>query len=183
MKAPARLRDESGFTLTEMLVVLVILGVVVGALAQLFTSAIKTEADQTRRFQAQQNGRLALDSLRREIHCANAVSPTTGFPVTSITITLGSYCTTTGGALTTVRWCTTGSGSRYSLVRTTAVSCTGGVRKADYLTTGSVFTGLGLAGGGLKAKLSIDLPVDVDPASAAGRYELKDDIVLRNTTR
>jgi len=183
MKAGRRLRDESGFTLTEMLVVLVILGVVVGALAQLFTSAIKTEADQTRRFQAQQNGRLALDGLRREIHCANSVTPAGAFPTTSITIALGSYCTTSGGAATTVQWCTAGSGTRYRLVRTAVGACTGGVKKADYLTTNLVFTGLGAAGGGLKAKLSIDLPVDVDPAAAGGRYELKDDIVLRNTAR
>ena len=77
MNARGRLSDESGFTLTEMLVVLVILGVVLAALTQLFVSASRTEVDQTRRFQAQQEARLALDALRREIHCANAVTPTT----------------------------------------------------------------------------------------------------------
>ena len=46
------------------------------------------------RFQAQQNARLALDKLRREIHCTSGVSPTAQLPRTSITITLGSYCPT-----------------------------------------------------------------------------------------
>ena len=32
-------------------------------------------------------------------------------------------------------------------------------------------------------QLSVDLPVDLTPATTVGRYDLKDDIVLRNTTR
>jgi prepilin-type N-terminal cleavage/methylation domain-containing protein len=179
-----RLSDESGFTISEMLVVLLILSVVLGALAQLFVSSMRTEIDQTKRFQAQQEGRLALDALRREIHCANAVSSPSGtFPSSAVTVALGSYCTTSGGTAANVLWCTTGSGTSYSLWRTTQATCTGGVKKASYLTTGLVFTGLAPAGSGQKAKLSIDLPVDLDPATAGGLYELKDDIVLRNTSR
>jgi prepilin-type N-terminal cleavage/methylation domain-containing protein len=188
-----RLTDESGFTLSEMLVVLVILGVIVGALTQLFVSAMRTEVDQTKRFQAQQQGRLALDGLRREIHCGNSVTGT--FPGSSVTITLGSYCPSHTGAVTTdesVTWCTlsVSGSSRYALYRAnpgqacSAVNCTSNcVKKADYLTTASVFTNLAAAGGGSRAKLSIDLPVDLDPAKVGGVYELKDDIVLRNTAR
>ena len=182
MKARGRLADGSGFTLSEMLVVLAILSIVLAAMAQLFVSAMRTEVDQTKRFQAQQEGRLALDALRREIHCANAVSPTTGFPVTSITITLGSYCTTSGGSVVNVLWCTTGSSAPYSLWRTTQVTCTGGVKKAGFLTTNLVFTGLSHPSGE-RAKLSIRLPIDAYSAAGGGLYELQDDIVLRNTSR
>jgi prepilin-type N-terminal cleavage/methylation domain-containing protein len=177
-------REESGFTLVEMLVTLAILGIVLGSLTLLLVSATNSEANQNQRFQAQEQGRLALDALRHDVHCAgSATSPGGVFPATQISITLGSQCATSGGAPATILWCTSGAASRYSLIRTTAVTCTGGVKEADYLTIGNVFTGLTPAGSGLKAKLSVDLPVDVNPAAAGGLYELKDDLVLRNTSR
>ena len=100
-----RLAESGGFTLTEMMVVMAILGVIVAGLTQLFLSGSKAEADMSNRFRAQQNARLALDGLRREIHCASAV---VGTPTTSsLTITLPSYCPTNGtGADTSVTWCT-----------------------------------------------------------------------------
>ena len=49
---------------------LAILVIVIGALTQLFVSASTAQVDMTRRFEAQQEMRLALDKLRREIHCA-----------------------------------------------------------------------------------------------------------------
>ena len=70
---------EGGFTLAEMLVVLAILGIVLAGLTQLFTGALFGK-DQTSRTQAQQNARLALDKLRREIHCASTFAPTSGYP-------------------------------------------------------------------------------------------------------
>jgi len=179
-----RLAGSGGFTLPEMLVVLAILGVVIGGLTQLFVAANNTTADVTSRFQAQQQGRLALDGLRRELHCASAISPTTGFPVTSITITLGSYCPSAPSGGGSVTWCTAGSGMRYALSRYVGTACSGtGAQKADYLTTNLVFKALTLQGGGLKARLSIDLPVDTNLSRAGGLYDLKDDIVLRNTSR
>ena len=94
--------DQDGFTLAEMLVVLAILGVVLAGLTALFTSGLKTQIDQTNRTRAQQDARLGLDKLRREIRCASTLSPT-GSPTSSVTITLPSYCPTGGG---TVTWCT-----------------------------------------------------------------------------
>jgi prepilin-type N-terminal cleavage/methylation domain-containing protein len=125
---------EDGFTLAEMLVVLVILGIVLAGLTVLFTSGIVTQKDQTNRVQAQQDARLSLDKLRREIHCASTVTPTTGFPVSSITVQLAGYCSTTGGAATTVTWCTKdkngnappGAGGPYTLWRYVGSACSGG---------------------------------------------------------
>jgi type II secretory pathway pseudopilin PulG len=178
-----------------MVVVLAILGIVIAALTQLFVSASTAQVDMTRRFEAQQEMRLALDKLRREIHCASAVS---GAPGSSIVITLGSYCPTRGTGPAEVTWCTKDKNGAipdtaaptanppYSLWRHTgAVTCTAGTGRkvADYLTTGRVFTGHVLHGGGSLGKLSVHLPVDVKPADAKQRYVLEDDIVLRNTSR
>jgi prepilin-type N-terminal cleavage/methylation domain-containing protein len=97
---------QDGLTLTELLVVLAILGTVLAGLTVLLTSALRTQTDQTNRIQAQQDARLGLDKLRREIHCASTVTAPSGYPSSAVTITLGSYCPTTGGAATTVTWCT-----------------------------------------------------------------------------
>jgi prepilin-type N-terminal cleavage/methylation domain-containing protein len=142
---------QEGFTLTEMLVVLAILGVVLAALTGLFVSATHAESDQTQRGQAQQAARLALDKLRREIHCASTISTPSGYPASSVTITLGSWCSVPGGA-TTVTWCTkdkTGTAppvvgqQPYTLWRYVAGSCTGtGTRWASNLVdNGTVAAG------------------------------------------
>jgi prepilin-type N-terminal cleavage/methylation domain-containing protein len=191
-----RLASERGYTISEMLVVMVIIVVVIAALTQLFVSASTAQVDMTRRFEAQQDMRLALDKLRREIHCARGV---TGAPPTSsIVISLGSYCpSNTTGAVADFTWCTKDKSGAltnpsspaanppYSLWRYRGASCTGTDfrKEADYLTTGQVFTAYVAPAGGSLGKLSVDLPVDVKPADAKQRYVLKDDIVLRNTPR
>ena len=66
---------ERGYTLIELLQVTVILGVILGAVTTLFVRASIAEVDMNRRFQAQQEARLAVDRMRREIHCASLVAP------------------------------------------------------------------------------------------------------------
>jgi prepilin-type N-terminal cleavage/methylation domain-containing protein len=143
---PRQLEAEQGFTLIEMLVVLAILGVVIGGLTQLLVSATKSETDQANRSNAQTEARLALDELRREIHCASSL---TANSASSVTVALPGYCvkTTLNGALTipasgtfTIPVADTssfGSGSNTisfaSTTTATAVTCTG--------TTASSFTG------------------------------------------
>jgi prepilin-type N-terminal cleavage/methylation domain-containing protein len=188
--AGRRLASERGYSLSEMLVVLAILGIIIGALTQLFVSASTAEVDMTRRFEAQQDMRLALDTMRREIHCARALS---GAPSSSITISLGSYCpTNSSGAVADITWCTKdkngnappGAGAPFSLWRHTGTACLGTGRKvADYLTIHNVFTGYPAVPAGHLPTLSVELPVDLTPADAKQRYTLKDDIVLRNVAR
>ena len=87
-----RLRGDRGYTLVELLVVLAIFTTVVTALVSLFTSGAKAELDMNRRFEAQQNARLALDRMRRELHCASGITATPNTAVSSITVTLPSQC-------------------------------------------------------------------------------------------
>jgi prepilin-type N-terminal cleavage/methylation domain-containing protein len=160
--ASRRLRAaEDGFTLPEMLVVLVILGIVLAGLTQLFTGSLVAEKDQTNRTEAQQDGRLALDKLRREIHCASSVAPTSGgYPTSSVTIRLGSWCPTSGGTATTVTWCTKGAAQPYTLWRYSGGSCSGaGTQWASSLvdstspsvTAGKIFNGASVAAPSLTA--------------------------------
>jgi prepilin-type N-terminal cleavage/methylation domain-containing protein len=187
----SRLRAADGVTLSEMLVVLVILLVILAGTTTLFISASNSQIDQTNRVRSQQEARLALDSLRREIHCASTVT-VGSLPATSLTIGLGSYCPTQAGA-PSVTWCTQQivSGQQYVLWRYAAASVAncgvtaGGVPKADFLTTGAVFTAYTPKDtvNRTLASLTVSLPVDVTPADAKQRYTLTDDIVLRNSGR
>ena len=172
------MKDERGYTLIEMLTVLVIFSTVMSALLVLFVQGTNVELDMNNRFQAQQNARLALDKIRREAHCATAVSVSSA---SSVTLSLPSYCPTGNGSVT---WCTVSLGaSRYGLFRKTGAACDAtGVRWADRLTTANVFSYTAQSPTSL-AKLSVDFPVNVKPSRTVDTYELKDDIVLRNSTR
>ena len=141
MRGPAtRLAEERGVTMTEMLMVLVILGIVLAGMTTLFVSASTSHVDQSNRVEAQQNARFALDGLRREIHCASAVS--TPISASSLTITLPGYCQkppVAGSALFT--WCAVGAAPTWALWRYAGSSCSGTGRKmADSLSSNSLFT-------------------------------------------
>jgi prepilin-type N-terminal cleavage/methylation domain-containing protein len=171
-------RDERGYTLVEMLTVLVIFGTVMSALLVLLVQGTGAEVDMNNRFQAQQDGRLALDKLRRETHCASAVTVSSA---SSVTLSLPSYCPTGNGSVT---WCTVSLGtSRYGLYRKAGAACDStGVRWADHLTSANVFSYTAQSSTSL-AKLSVDFPIDAKPSRTVDTYELKDDIVLLNSTR
>jgi prepilin-type N-terminal cleavage/methylation domain-containing protein len=172
------MRGERGYTLVEMLTVLVVFGTVMSALMALFVQGTNAEVDMNRRFQAQQDARVALDKIRRETHCASAVSVASA---SSVTLSLPSYCPTGNGSVT---WCTASLGpSRYGLYRKTGPACDAtGVRWADHLTSANVFSYAAQSPTSL-AKLSVDFPIDVKPSRTVDAYELKDNIVLRNSVR
>jgi prepilin-type N-terminal cleavage/methylation domain-containing protein len=171
-------RDERGYTLVEMLTVLVVFGTVMSALLTLLVQGTNAELGMNNRFRAQQDARLALDKIRREAHCATAVTVSSA---SSVTLSLPSYCPTGNGSVT---WCAVSLGtSRYGLYRKAGAACDStGVRWADYLTSANVF-GYAAQSSTSLAKLSVDFPIDVKPSRTVETYELKDDIVLRNSTR
>jgi prepilin-type N-terminal cleavage/methylation domain-containing protein len=184
-----RLAGERGYSLVEMLTVMVIMGVVMGSLTTVFVSASNSELDMNNRFQAQLNARLALDKFRREVHCATSVtlgsaaSPSGPLAANSIAIAFPTGCKATG----TVTWCTEGSASSYGLYRgctCTGATCTGGSLYVRYLTLPNVFGYTAAAAGSKKLPtVSVDFPVNVRPKKTTELYELQDNVVLRNGAR
>ena len=165
---------ERGFSLVELLQVTVILAVVLGALTTIFVRAMNSEVEMNRRFQAQQEARLAVDKMRREIHCASSVTPIGAS--NSITITLPAQCPSAGGSQANIVYDTQFvSTNRYRLRRA-------GVKIADYITAATVFDYTAPATGKL-ANLRVDLPVNLNPAETGKTWRLVGDMVLRNTTR
>jgi prepilin-type N-terminal cleavage/methylation domain-containing protein len=180
-----RLTAEHGYSLVELITVVAIISVVLSALTAVFVSASNGELDMNRRFQAQQNARLAMDKLRQEIHCATAVSPPGASQ--SITITIPSACPTAGG-LTTIRWCVAAPAGampgHYALYRSTAATCTtaNGVKWADYLTSTAVFNFTPQSSQSLAA-LGVSLTLNLRRTGSVGVFKLQDNIVLRNSAR
>lgn len=177
--ARVRLSDEGGYSLMELIAVMAILSIVMGAISTMLVEGSTAEIDMNNRFQAQTNARLALDTLRREGHCASLVTTSVA---TTVTLALPSQCPTALGQIS-VTWCTKASGSTYQLWRYEGSDCSGtGVRKAEYLTSSGIFTYLAQSTSSL-AKLSVTLPVNLTPSHPERVYTLTDDIVLRNSVR
>jgi prepilin-type N-terminal cleavage/methylation domain-containing protein len=171
------LREEGGYSLIEMLVVMVIMTIVFAGVTAVFVAGSKAQADQDRRFQAQLSTRLALDKIRRDIHCANDVNP---YATNSVTLKI-TGCT--GGD---VSWCTvavSGYTNRYALYRMAGTSCSAsGTKIADYLTTASAFPAFTHTTGSLAA-LQVDFIVSVKSSTTVDSYDLGDTIYLRNSVR
>jgi len=177
-----RLRSRGGYTLIELVVVLSIFMLIVTALTTLFSSGAKAELDMNRRFESQLNARLALDRLRRELHCSNGITATPGTPVASITVSLPSQCPSAGGANRTIVYDTSQVTTNRWKLRRTVNGVT--IPIADYITTanGLVFTYTAPSASS-RAVLHVDLPVNVYPNEGWKQWRLVDDIVLRNTLR
>jgi prepilin-type N-terminal cleavage/methylation domain-containing protein len=174
----ARLRGESGHTLIELMTVMVILGVIMTGLAVMFRAGVQAELRANREYQAQQNARLALDRMRRELHCASVVVAPDGTPVDTITVTLPPVCQGTDASVTYATEPV--SAGRWRLTR--AADAGTPVAIADYLTADTIFTYYVPASGTL-GRLGVDIPVNLNSTDASTEWRLQDDIVLRNTTR
>jgi prepilin-type N-terminal cleavage/methylation domain-containing protein len=171
-----RLGGQAGYTMLELLMVMSILGVVIGALTTLFVQASNAEFDMNRRFQAQQSARVAIDKMRREIHCASAITPT-GVS-SSISVTLPAQCPSAGGSQTTVTYDMNQivSGQRYTLRRNS-------VMLADFSTLQNAFNYTAPVAGTSLGKLTVTLPINTKPSDTGKQWKVVADMVLRNTTR
>lgn len=106
-RARDRIADERGITLMELLVSMSLMLLVAGALSTVIASASRAEVRTSRSFQAQVQGRIALNKLRRELHCASAITVrsssgsavSTGTAGAQIAITLGGYCPPTASRM------------------------------------------------------------------------------------
>lgn len=182
----SRLRREAGYSLIEMLVVLTIMGVVMTGLTTAFVAGSTGENDMNRRFQAQQDTRVALDRIRGDIHCATSATLTTvaGTPTTyKVQLTAPS-----GASCATVSWCTVsvgGSSTRFALYRQVGTTCSsaGGLRIADYLTQANAFPTYTAQSTSSLASLSVDFEVSIKGSQQVANYKLADTIFLRNSTR
>jgi type II secretory pathway pseudopilin PulG len=184
MDLRARTRSERGYSLIELLVVMISLGAILGGLTTAFVSATNSEVTSNARFRAEQTAQVGLSALRNEVHCASAIN--SGWTASAMTLTLPAGCPDgSASATTSMSWCTSlVSTGRYALYRQSGASCgTSGIQIADYLTSGNVFSYTCTSGSGLRPVLTVTLPIDIDPAHAPLTYTLGQDLAFRNGGR
>jgi prepilin-type N-terminal cleavage/methylation domain-containing protein len=164
-------RDERGYTLVELITVLALLTIATTALTTVFLGGTRAEVDLNNRFQAQNDAVMALDRLRRDVHCASSATA-----ATATAVTLAVPCVPGG----VISWCTAASGTSFGLHRLAAAgACSSSApRYAQHLTTGSVFAYETAAA--MLPRLRIDLPVRL---GSMAPYRLCDILVMRNGTR
>jgi prepilin-type N-terminal cleavage/methylation domain-containing protein len=199
-----QLGGEDGYSLVEMLIVMAILGVVLGGVVTLFTTGIRSEADQNQRFQAQQDTRLALDKLRRDVHAGCTISTPATYNTWTSSVTLYYSSDSCASGSHSVTWCTSASGSKFVLQRTVSASCTGTLQTiASSLRSANIFsylppnshlvtsTSVGLGTGasyiatqdGAYSVPRLHVDLTVARAGASRSYRLADTIAFRNGPR
>jgi prepilin-type N-terminal cleavage/methylation domain-containing protein len=197
-KRPRVLARQEGFTLVELVVVMIVLLAVLAPLTQSFVSADIAQVDQTRRFDAQENARQALDRMRKDIHCAHGVTDP-NINLDADGNVMGNTLVLTETALpgapaecpglvetnaSAVQWCTIKvADNRYRLYRendpTTTCDGTASTFMVDYLTRPDIW-GSPTCVATQYPTVAVTMPIDVDPSKKPGAYTLRDEIALRN---
>ena len=198
-----RATDERGFTMVEMLIVCMILGVVLTGITAVFVSGSHSELNLNNRVQAQQAAQLALDALRTDAQgacAANVPSGTTlvlGHPLTVVSPAVPDL-TTCGAANTAsyvkVVWCALASPTvtgQYALYRATPTgsnNCTSATGKleADNLTSNAVFSyPLGTTQIQVEQLQTVKVNISVSRKTATNQagelYDLGEALTLRNS--
>jgi len=177
-----RLRGERAYTMVELITVMAIMSIVMTGITTVFVQGSNAELDMNNRFQAQTNVRLGLDKIRKDIHCASAV---TANSATSVTFTDPCISASTSN----LTWCTATVGTNTGLYRQLGSTCSSSspaIRQVDRLTTGNIFTYQAPWTGTLAmvyVKLSVNTATAKHLSSTLDTYTLCDGIVLRNSTR
>jgi prepilin-type N-terminal cleavage/methylation domain-containing protein len=190
-----RLVADDGFTLIELMTVMAILLVILAPLSNAFFTAFNNQADRLRRFDSQENARQVLDRMRKDIHCAHAVTGSTANASGGITVVLTE--TNSSGVVdcpgivqqnaSAVQWCTipvAGATNRFRLYRENDPSalCDGTVSTfmVDYLTQADLWS-IPTCPTGNYPTLAVSLPINPDPVNhPLSTYTLGDRIALRN---
>lgn len=187
--------EEHGYSLVELLVVMVILSAVFAGLTTVFVSGSTAEVSLNQRFQAQQQARLALDRIRGDIHCASHALAGASATINSLPA-LRLNVVGCSAAQPYDYWCVTtvsASPPHYQLWRTTsaaaptASTCTSSDASrrqiADYLVSSSVFTTNTVPQFGLQTVgVSFEIAVNPTTTNQKDLYGLTDAIVARNYT-
>jgi prepilin-type N-terminal cleavage/methylation domain-containing protein len=195
----ARLAQEDGMTLIELLTAMSILGLVMLGIIVMFVTGLRAETDMNTRFQAQQNARLALSSLRTEIGGACTVTvgavagETSGSQVTLVLPNPNPNpavnTNACGAGTTTVIWCAASANlaAPYALYRSTGATCSSssGVQRASSLKCAGTAAGctavfVKTTSASMRPAVTVTFPVEANLTNNHGLYTLSDTITALN---
>ena len=189
-----RLRSAAGFSLIELLVVMVVLSIILGTLTASFSSAFAGEGRAFAQATAEENARMALNRIRLDIHCSTGASAPFANANEGWTITFEENNTDTANpqcaglklapGSDSVQWCTIKFENRWRLHREDGLDDCDGAGSAfmvDYLVKANPWEdALDLCGGGRAEARSVRFYVNVTPNKPNNGYKLYDEIALRN---
>jgi prepilin-type N-terminal cleavage/methylation domain-containing protein len=178
-------------TLPELLTVMAILSVVMTGILTVFVGGLHATTDMNERFQAQQNARLALATMRTDIGsaCSATVSSVAGQAAGSLVALVEPNTSTpsTGCSSGTsqVSWCADSAShalpfTLYRLTGAGACAYNNGTSRVGLLRSNVVFSCTTAAAA--RPQVGVTLPVDANLKSTAGTYTLTDKITPRNTS-
>jgi type II secretory pathway pseudopilin PulG len=165
-------RDESGFTLVELVVVMTVLMLVMASLSSLFLQGLHTSSTTSDILASQTQIHLALDRLEYETRCASQATRVSSGA--GVTLSLPTQCPHATGTIT---WCVMSG----SLVRVSGTStCSGtvtGTTLAKNITSATPFSCISTVGDypELQVALTAQTQTSHDAVSAT------DTIAMRNT--
>ena len=164
-------QDEQGITLVEMLIVMVVMGILMAGLANVFISGTRAQYDLNTRLNAQQNARIALNRLEYEGRCATTA--TILGSGADVSFSLPAQCVHGTG---TVTWCVVSG----LLRRYTGASCTGtSVIFVSDISSATPFSLITVSG--YLPRLAINL-VSTPAGRVADSFTVTDTIALRNSS-
>ncbi len=163
-------RDESGFTLIEMVVVMTVLVLVMAGVSSLFLSGLHTSSTTNDLLASQTQIHLALDRLEFETRCASQATRISSGA--GVTLTLPTQCPHATGTIT---WCVTGG----SLVRYAGSSaCSGtGQTIATNISSATPFSCISTVGDYPELQVALTARTQ----SANDVVSATDKIAMRNT--
>jgi type II secretory pathway pseudopilin PulG len=174
-------------TLPELLTTMSILAVVMTGILTVFVGGLRATTSMNARFQAQQNARLALSSLRYEVGFACSATPVAPLQ-TSVQLVLPDATThACSGNTTQVTWCAaSATGLKpfglYRLVGSGTCNASTGVKRAGSLDTNVVFPTPPSCPSGTRPQLLVSLPVSANLGTNSRIYTLSDAITMRNAS-
>ncbi|HJQ49741.1 MAG TPA: prepilin-type N-terminal cleavage/methylation domain-containing protein [Gaiellaceae bacterium] len=181
----AWLAREDGMTLPELLTAMSILAFVVTGILVLFVGGLNATTRMNSRFQAQQNARLALSSLRYEVGFACSATWVSTDKTRVSLILPDANTQSCTGSTNQVTWCADSANTQppYGLYRQTGGSCSAstGVKRASSLQSSAVFPAYTCTGT-TRAQLGVSMLVNANFATSSIPYTLTDTITLRNAT-
>ncbi|AJE02894.1 PilW family protein [Geobacter pickeringii] len=86
-----RVQDTRGMTLVELLVVVVVLGIVMGSVYSVYLTHQKVAYSSEEVVEVQQNLRIAMDSITRDLQMGGMMVPSSGTQTTALTSSYGNY--------------------------------------------------------------------------------------------
>lgn len=169
------LREESGFTLVELVIAMIVTVILMAGLSNVFVSGLRTSSTTNAMLASQTSVKVALERLELETRCAQSATLAAGGADVTLTFPSTYSCpANANGTITTITWCVTGG----SLVRyADSSSCSGSAETfASDVTSATPFSCV-MGGDHPLLEVALDVNAGTNAGTAASGT---DSIAMRN---